>query len=112
MGLLNSLIMTACVGLSGQSKEACVKGLQAASKQSGVEKRADSFESHQTKIIENAAYDYVGKDAVQAVGGVGFATQSVVSKKASIGLPNLGICSKMSLEVNQNTQKLLLQWRF
>jgi len=95
-----------------QSHDACVKGLQASAKQTGVEQRANTIEKEQTRNLENVAYEYVGKDNAQIVGGMGFATKSVIDKKAYIGLPNLGICNRMSLEVDQNTQKLLLQWKF
>jgi hypothetical protein len=112
LALLDSIIATACIGLSGQGHDACVKGLQAGSQQTGVQQSVNSYESKQTKMLEQTAYNWVGKDSASVVGGVAFVGKAAVDKKASLGLPNLGICSKMSLEVGSKASQLLLKWSF
>lgn len=112
MGLLDSLIVFSCVGLSGQQNDACNKALTAGSQQSGITQTANTYESNQMKMLETDANKWFGQDAVTAVGGTAWVTKSLVEKKASIGLPNLGICDKLSTEINSNTAKLVFKWVF
>lgn len=112
MALLDSLIMSACVGLSGQSNDACQKALTAASKQSGVEQSANTYEQHKLNYLQSGAESYFGKDTVAAIGGVGWATKSAIERKMTFGLPNFGICNSIKFEFNSNVEKLVFQWRF
>lgn len=112
MAILESIIVASCVGMSGQAQDACNKALQAGSKQSGMEQSFDSYEQHQTKMLEQTAYDWFGKDAVGVVGGTVWVGKAVAEKKASVGLPSFGICNKMSAEVGQKASQLVLKWSF
>lgn len=107
MALLDSVIMTACMGLSGQSNDACTKALQAGSKQSGVEQNVGTYETHQTKILEYKAYDWFGKQAVGVVGGAVWLGKSVSEKKASFG-----IYGPLHMDVGQKLTQLVLKWTF
>jgi hypothetical protein len=104
--------MSACMGLSGQSNDACQKALTAASKQSGVEQSANKYEQNRLNYLQSGAEGFLGKDAVAAIGGVGWAGKSVIERKASFGLPNFGICNSIKFEFNSNLEKLVFQWRF
>ena len=112
MALLDSIIMSACMGLSGQGNDACQKALTAGAKQSGVEKSANSYEQNRLSYLQSGAEDVLGKNTVAAIGGAGWAAKSVADRKASIGLPNFGICSGLKFEINSSTSKLVFQWRF
>jgi hypothetical protein len=112
MGVLDSLIVFSCVGLAGQQNDACNKALVAGSKQSGIEQTTDTYENHQLKLLEKDAYQLFGENAVNVVGGTAWVTKSLVEKKASFGLPNMGLCDKLVTEINQNEAKLVFKWKF
>jgi hypothetical protein len=112
MSILDSLIVFSCVGLSGQQNTACNKALEAGSQQSGFQQTVNNYEGHELKIFEKDAYDWFGRDAVDVVGGTAWVTKSLVEKRASVGLPNLGLCDNLVTEVDRNTAKLVFKWRF
>jgi hypothetical protein len=112
MAILDSIIVSVCMSVSGQGNEACQKALTAGAKQSGVEQSANSYEQNRLNYMQSGAESFFGKNTVAAIGGVGWAAKSAVDHKASIGLPNFGICSGIKIEINSNTERLVLQWRF
>jgi hypothetical protein len=112
MAILDTLIMSACMGFSGQANDACQKAFTAGSKQTGLEQQANSYEQSRLQYLQAGAENFFGKDALTAIGGVGFVTKTVVERKASVGLPNFGLCNSLKFEFNSNTEKLVLQWRF
>ena len=107
MALLDSMILTACMGMSGQSNDACQKALTASAKQSGVEQSVNTYEKHQTKSLEYKAYDWFGKQTVGVVGGAVWLGKSVSEKKASFG-----IYGPISMDVGQKLTQLVLKWTF
>src|SRR5271165_237244 len=107
MALIDSMILTACMGMSGQSNDACQKALTAGSKQSGVEQNLNLYESNQTKNLELKAYSWFGKEAVGVVGGAVWLGKSVSEKKASFGL-----YGPVSMDVGQKLTRLVLKWTF
>lgn len=107
MALLDSMILTACMGMSGQSNDACVKALQAGTKQSGVEQNVNTYESRQTKGLERTAYDIFGRSTVGVVGGAVWLGKSVSEKKASFG-----IYGPLHMEVGQKLTQMVLKWTF
>lgn len=112
MGLIDTLIVTSCVGLSGVQQDACNKALEAGSKQSGISQTMNTYEKHELNSLQDGAINYLGKDTVNVLGGMGWLTKSLVEKKASFGLPNFGICDKLTTEINTNTTKLVFKWMF
>jgi hypothetical protein len=112
MAVLDSLIITACMGLYGQSNDACQKAMTAGAKQSGVEQSASKYEQNRLNYLQSGAEGYFGKDTVAVVGGVGWVAKSAIDRKATLGLPNFGFCESLKFEFNSNTEKLVFQWRF
>jgi hypothetical protein len=112
MGVLDSLIMTACLGASGATHDACQKSLQAGSKQSGVEQNIDTYESKVTTNAEKDTKEKLGETTVEILGGTAFLTKSVVEKHATIGLPNLGLCTYIKAQIGQDKSMLSLEWKF
>lgn len=107
MALLDSMILTACMGLSGQSNDACVKALQAGTKQSGVEQNVNSYETRQTKGLEYKAYDWFGKQTVGVVGGAVWLGKSVSERKAAFG-----IYGPLHMEVSEKLTQMVFKWTF
>jgi len=77
MGLIDTLIVTSCVGLSGIQQEACNKALTAGSKQSGIENNMNKAESKTLKTLEtnsvqknhDNSFVYNGIDRLDSDGG-------------------------------------------
>lgn len=107
MALLDSMILTACMGMSGQSNDACVKALQAGTKQSGVEQNVSIYEKRQTKNLEYTANDWFGKQAVGIVGGAVWLGKSVSERKAAFG-----IYGPLHMEVGEKLTQMVFKWTF
>ncbi len=112
MGLLDTLIVTSCVGLSGASQDACNKALTAGAKQSGIEATANNTEQKITKAADKDAKELLGTGTVNVVAGTAFLVKSVASKSAVLNLPNLGICNTMTININQQQSLLNLKWMY
>lgn len=113
MGLLDTLIITSCMGMqSGQPQDACQKALQAGTKQSGVEKVANDQETAITKKADTKAKDLLGEQTYSVVGGTVFLAKTVSEKKVSLGLPTMGICNSIKAEVSDKQSQLKLEWKF
>ena len=97
---------------SSQTNLACTNAIQAGAKQSGVEQSMDAYEHQQTLYYEYGSYNTLGKSNAEAIGGTLWITNAIVSKRASVGLPTLGLCDKLAIEANSNESKLVFQWKF
>lgn len=110
MSILESALLSLCMSSSAPTNSACTNALQAASKQSGFEQMADSYEGHQTMIYEKQAYSIIGKDNAEFIGGTAWLANAVVTKKASLPLPTFGFADKVSVDINANESKLMFRW--
>jgi|ERR1035437_11110982 hypothetical protein len=112
MGLIDTLIVTSCVGLSGMQRDACNKALTAGSKQSGIENNMDTAEKKTLKNIERDSRDTLGNTTVDVIAGTAIVAKTVADKAATVKLPNLGICNTMVLKVNHEKSLLSLEWKY
>lgn len=112
MSVIDTIILTSCVGLSGMQHDACEKALTAGSKQSGIEANVDKTESNMTKIAEKDAKEYLGDNTVKVVAGTAVVAKTLVDKAATIKLPTLGMCTSVVLKVGQEKSVLNLEWKF
>lgn len=112
MGVLDTLIVTTCLGVSGPSNQACNKALEAGTKQTGVESQVDSLETKTTKMAEKDAKQYLGETSVFLLTGTAMATKAVIDKSATVKLPTLGICNSITANVGPQKSLLSLMWKF
>jgi|ERR1035437_183238 hypothetical protein len=112
MGLIDTLIVTSCVGLSGIQQDACNKALTAGTKQSGIEANVDHEESKMTKKLDISAREYLGTTTVNVVAGTAIVAKTIADKAATVKLPNFGICNTMVLKVNHEKSLLSLEWKY
>ena len=112
MGLIDTLIVTSCVGLSGVQQEACNKALTAGSKQSGIENNMNKAESKTLKTLETNSRDYLGNTTVDVIAGTAIVAKTVADKAATVKLPNFGICNTIVLKVNHEKSLLSLEWKY
>ena len=112
MSIIDTLIVTSCVGLSGMQQDACNKALTAGSKQSGVESTVDRAEGKTLKNLENSSRATLGDTTVNVIAGTAIVAKTVADKAATVKLPNLGICNTIVLKVNHEKSILSLEWKY
>jgi hypothetical protein len=112
MGLLESAVFSVCIGSTGAYNTACHKAVEAEENQSGFSQTTNAYENHQLRLVEKDADEYLGADTVGVIGGLTWIGKSISAKKATFGLPNLGICSKLVAEVNEHEARLIFKWFF
>jgi hypothetical protein len=142
MGLIDSLIITSCVGFSGPAQEACNKALLAAAKEPviGIETHCaaitpedkkickeiessreapKSFESvvndseqKYTKKAETKVRNYIGDTTFDYIGASVFVARSISSQSVAFGLPTLGLCDRAHADVGTANSLLKLEWDF
>lgn len=112
MSAMAILIASACISSSGVKQEACSKGLEAGTKQFGVEQSVNSFEKKVEKDAKLTAYDWFGKTGSDVLGGTIFLAKTVKDKSVSFGLPTLGIANRITTTAGVDIYRLNLEWRF
>jgi len=112
LGVFDSLIMAACIGSSGVQHDACTKALEAGGNQSGIERNVDTYEKRKLENAKESAISYLGKDSVNVVGGTAWLAKVMIDRKATVRLPNFGICDGLTTEVDEKLARLVFQWKF
>lgn len=112
MSVIDTLIITSCIGLSGAQKDACDHALLAGAKQSGIEANVDHMESKTTKKLAIDAQEYLGKTPVDIVAGTAILVKTVADKAATVKLPTMGLCNSLVLRVSQDKSLLSIEWKY
>lgn len=106
------IIVSACLGLSGNAKEACQKTIEASAKQTGIEQKINKAQYK----VENKANKQVNrlfdKETVDVMGSTVFLAKTVSDKSVKFNVPNMGICDKITSEVGPNKYYLNTVWSF
>lgn len=105
------LLLSACIGTSGSYNAACQKALESAYIQSGVSKQVSIFQSGVEKYGKTQEKVVFGKSEWIVNGAVGLG-MVVKNKKASVNLPTLGICDKLSTQIETNKMSLNFGWHW
>lgn len=109
MSLMSMAIVGACA--TAQSG-ACVKSLEAGTKQYGIEQNVDTFEQKTTTKANKEAYNLLGDTGVQALGGGFFLAKTAIDKYVMFQVPTLGVCDSVVSQVGLDFYKLKLEWNF
>lgn len=110
MSLLESAILSLCLSHSAQTNVACKDAIQAGAKQSGFEQTMDTFEHRETLYMESGVFSTMGKENAEIVGGTLWVANAAATKRASLSLPNLGLCDNLALEANNKESNLMFKW--
>lgn len=110
--IVATFIASACIGLSGQVKEACTHGLDAGAKQSGIEQDVSSAQRVATKNTKNSAVKLVGQTPVDIVSGSLFLVKAVSDKAIGTNVPTMGLADKIRAEVGKEKASIKLEWKF
>lgn len=109
---LTAMITASCLSFSGNSHDACSKGMEASAKQSGVEQEVDVFQKDLEKKANRQAKDLLGDTGVQIVGGSIFVAKAVADKSININTPTFGLCDRITNQVGVDKYLLKLEWKF
>lgn len=112
MSTISVLIAAACINASGPGKEACSKGLEAGSKQSGIEQQVNDAKDRLEDKAKNQARDIMGETGVKMVGSTFYLAKVVSDKAVSFRLPTFGICDKITSTAGVEGGNFLMEWSF
>lgn len=112
MGIIDTLIVTSCVGLSGMQQDACNKALTAGSKQSGLENNMNTAESKTLKTLDKDSRETLGNTTVDVLAGTAIVAKTISDKAATVKLPSFGLCNSIVLKVNHEKSLLSLEWKY
>lgn len=112
MSALEAIIMTTCIGLSGNVHDACEKALEAGSKQSGVAQNVGKFEDKVSRKADREARDIVGDTGMEA-GAIGVSVvKTVVEKSATFRFPVFMPSMYLSTQIGVEKSQLGIEWKF
>lgn len=109
---LGPLIVSTCLGLSGQYNTACNSALTAGSKQSGIEKSVNDAQNMVTTYADHKAKYYIGEKPLTYIGSLLWAKKVADERKVTLSLPRFVLYDSASTELSENSYKLNLQWNF
>lgn len=112
MSAIAVLIASACISSSSVKQEACEKGLQAGTKQFGIERSINTLENRVQKGAKSTAYNWFGQTGSDVLGGTIFLAKTVSDKSLSVKLPTMGIADRITTTAGVNLYRLNLEWRF
>lgn len=111
MAILESLIMTSCLGLIGDAQVACNKAIEAGMKQSGVEASSNQAEDVYVRKADTEAHSVLGTD-YNLVAATVFVVKTASDRSVSFGLPTFKVCDKISAQVGADKSALNMEWKF
>ncbi|NJO48210.1 MAG: hypothetical protein HC840_00680 [Leptolyngbyaceae cyanobacterium RM2_2_4] len=111
-GTMTILIAGACIGLSGNSKLACEKALEAGSKKTGIEQNVNRFQKTVERKAKDQAEEYIGQEGVDVVGGGVFIAKTIVDKSVQFNAPTFDLCDKVTSQVGVDKYSVQLEWGF
>lgn len=112
MSVMETLILTACMSTSGVSHDACVKALEAGSKQTEVEQNVNRAEDRVSRKADAEARELVGDTGMSAAASLGFVVKSVAEKSATFKFPVFTPQMYLSTQIGSEKSMLGLEWKY
>lgn len=109
---MTTIIASACMGLSGSANDACVKALDAGSRQTGIEQDVNMAQKTIERKANKEAYVLIGHTGMEIAGGGIFITKAVIDKSVQFNMPTMGMCDRITNNVGHDKYFLLLEWGF
>lgn len=112
MSAIGNLLLSICTAQTSGYVPACNNSINAGLKQTGYEqmisKKEKKLESNFIKDIKKA----LGEKTTNVTAATLYLAKIASDKKVTFGLPNMGICDRMSNEITNNSYSLRLEWIF
>lgn len=112
MAALEAIIIASCLGLSGNQREACVKALDAGSKQSGLERNVNQMEDRVSKQADTRARSLVGDGGMEVGASLGFVAKAAIEKSATFRFPVFMPAMYLHTQIGAEKSMLGLEWKF
>lgn len=109
---LAPLIVSTCIGFSGQYNAACNSALSATAKQTGIEKSVNDAQNVVSTYADRKAKYYIGEKPMSYIGSVLFIKKIADERKMTLNLPHFMLYDSANTELSENSYKLNLQWNF
>ena len=106
MPIMAMAIDLACNSSYSNHKDACVKALEAGTKQTEIYNYSEKTENYITTRVK----DETGNEAVYTITTAGFIYRSYRNKEVSLKLPALGMCDSINTKVGIDSYALTLKW--
>lgn len=110
--LLSSVIVAACVGAHGNVHEACVKSLDAGTRQTGIRQNVDQIEDDFIRYINMRLANELSKEQQKVLGAAGFFFKVAKDQKINFRTPTLGVCDRIENELTPNSYLVRFGWYF
>lgn len=112
MGILTSAITSICMGITGAGQQACLNGLNAGTKQTGMDHSIDAKEQQEIRLLNEDAYETFGPNGVKIIGGTLYLVKVAQDRGVTVNLPTLGLCDNFTSLAGIDNYSLRLEWRF
>lgn len=112
MSSLSALILSSCVGLTDSSYPACINGLNALGKQSGIEQKVDFLQEKSQERSYHLVRYLITDTGISIVGGSAFLYKTIKEKSIQLNPPNMGLCEKITSQIGDKNYNLKLEWSF
>lgn len=112
MAAMEAIIIASCLGLSGNQRDACVKALEAGSKQTGVEQKVNNIEDKVSKTADKDARAIVGDTGMEVGASVGFIAKAAIEKSATFRFPVFRPAMYLNTQIGVEKSTLGLEWKF
>jgi hypothetical protein len=109
MEFLTPLLVSVCVGVTSQYNPACQKAVEATYVQTGYAAEVSKFQAGVTEYGKKKESAVFGNKTA-LVNTIVLTGVAVKNKKATIPLPNFGLCNSMSTTLQSNSAGLNFGW--
>ena len=104
------MITSACLGMNPSYHDACIKSLEAGTKQSGIEENVDRAQKIVEKTADQKAHQILGQQVMEITGGGVFIAKTVIDKSVQFNLPTFGVCDKITNQVGVDKYSMQMVW--
>lgn len=110
--LFGTAIIAMCASTPGAYNQACTHALDAGTRQVGIRQQADLTESQGIHYATTTYENNTSKPTQEVFGASALIYKTVKSRKLTIKLPTLGLCSSISNEIELNRYAVTFRWEW
>lgn len=110
--LFDSTLIAICVGAHGTANTACLKAMDAGTRQVGLRQNADLVQDKAVHLANYHVENNLSKDQFAALGAGVYLYKITRDKRLSLKMPTFGLCDRATSDITLDTYQLLLKWSF
>lgn len=112
MSLLSSMVVTFCMGTSGQTNVACNNALNATAQQTGIDKDVITIEQNATRWGDNYVDSKFGQTGKETLGGFLFVLKTASDRTLVIPIPTAGLVDSFQTQLKPDSAMITVRWSF